>query len=70
MGGKIGPVGFTKLLLLWELLVLGEPVLVFSNEPRVGAEAVEHLRRLIRPVRLVLLSLSSPSFFPSRARRG
>ncbi|GAA6032960.1 hypothetical protein JCM8097_000067 [Rhodosporidiobolus ruineniae] len=48
--GKVGAVGFTKLLLLWELLVLGEPVLVYSNEPRVGAEVVEHLRGLVRPL--------------------
>ncbi|GAA5821580.1 hypothetical protein JCM11251_000919 [Rhodosporidiobolus azoricus] len=47
---KIGAVGFTKLLLLWELLVLGEPLLVYSSEARVGAEVVEHLRGLIRPI--------------------
>ncbi|GAA5865062.1 hypothetical protein JCM8547_007700 [Rhodosporidiobolus lusitaniae] len=50
-GGKIGPIGFTKLLLLWELVLLGESLLVFSNEPRVGAEVVEHLTRLVRPVK-------------------
>ncbi|GAA5974307.1 hypothetical protein JCM11641_006725 [Rhodosporidiobolus odoratus] len=49
-GAKIGPIGFTKLLLLWELIVLGEPVLVFSQAPKEAAETVEHLKRLIKPI--------------------
>ncbi|GAA5888984.1 hypothetical protein JCM6882_009707 [Rhodosporidiobolus microsporus] len=47
---KVGPVGFTKLLLLWELLVLGEPLVVYASEAKVGAEVVERLRGLIRPI--------------------
>ncbi|BGP19314.1 hypothetical protein JCM10213v2_007403 [Rhodosporidiobolus nylandii] len=47
--GKVGAVGFTKLLLLWELLVLGEPLLVYVRGPREGAEVVEGLRRLVLP---------------------
>ncbi|GAA6063699.1 hypothetical protein JCM10212_000278, partial [Sporobolomyces blumeae] len=45
--------GFTKLLLLWELLVLGEPVLIYSNDPRTGSQVVEHLKNLIRPIPFV-----------------
>ncbi|KAK4699375.1 hypothetical protein P7C70_g6887, partial [Phenoliferia sp. Uapishka_3] len=41
---------FTKVLLLWELLLLGEPILVFSNDPRTGSELVHHLRNIIRPI--------------------
>lgn len=48
---EIGEVGYTRLVLLWELVVLGEPLLVSSSEPRVGAEVVEALKALIKPVR-------------------
>lgn len=51
--GEIGPAGYSKLLLLWELVALGEPLLVWASEPRVGAEVVEALRALIKPVRRV-----------------
>ncbi|GJN93678.1 hypothetical protein Rhopal_006735-T1 [Rhodotorula paludigena] len=47
---EIGDVGYTKLVLLWELVVLGEPLLVWSSEPRVGAEVVEALKALIKPI--------------------
>ncbi|GAA5997340.1 hypothetical protein JCM5350_004135, partial [Sporobolomyces pararoseus] len=43
-------IGFTKLLLLWELLVLEEPLLVFVNDPKTGSELLAHLRNLIRPM--------------------
>ncbi|BGO94502.1 hypothetical protein NBRC10512_000305 [Rhodotorula toruloides] len=49
---KIGEVGFSKLLLLWELLVLGEPLLIWSGDAKVAAEVLEHLRCLIKPVPL------------------
>ncbi|GAA5847179.1 hypothetical protein JCM9279_006124 [Rhodotorula babjevae] len=48
--GEIGPVGYSKLLLLWELVALGEPLLVWAAEPRVGAEVVEALKALIKPI--------------------
>ncbi|GAA6023546.1 hypothetical protein JCM10207_005712 [Rhodosporidiobolus poonsookiae] len=48
--GAIGAVGFTKVLLLWELMVLGEPLLVVCRDARRGAEVVQHLRGLIRPI--------------------
>ncbi|TNY18020.1 hypothetical protein DMC30DRAFT_419235, partial [Rhodotorula diobovata] len=48
--GEIGPAGYSKLLLLWELVALGEPLLVWASEPRVGAEVVEALRALIKPI--------------------
>ncbi len=40
----------SRLLLLWELVLLGEPILIFSADPRAGADLVTHLRNLIRPV--------------------
>ncbi|KAL8287038.1 hypothetical protein RQP46_004044 [Phenoliferia psychrophenolica] len=41
---------FSKILLLWELVLLGEPVLVFASDPRTGSDLVHHLRNLIRPI--------------------
>ncbi|BGP26991.1 DUF1630 family protein [Rhodotorula toruloides] len=49
---KIGEIGFSKLLLLWELLVLGEPLLIWSGDAKVAGEVLEHLRCLVRPVPL------------------
>lgn len=40
----------SRLLLLWELVLLGEPLLIFSADPRAGADLVAHLRNLIRPI--------------------
>ncbi|BGP42757.1 hypothetical protein JCM10449v2_006769 [Rhodotorula kratochvilovae] len=48
--GEVGEVGYSKLLLLWELVLLGEPLLVWASEPRVAGEVVEALRGLIRPI--------------------
>ncbi|GAA6050976.1 hypothetical protein JCM3770_005351 [Rhodotorula araucariae] len=48
--GDVGPVGYSKLLLLWELALLGEPLLVWAGEPRVAAEVVEALCALVRPI--------------------
>ncbi|GAA5989022.1 hypothetical protein JCM10908_006273 [Rhodotorula pacifica] len=45
-----GALDFSTLVVLWELLVLGEPLLVWSGEPRVGSEVVEGLKALIRPI--------------------
>lgn len=39
-----------SLWLLWELLVLGEPLLVVAPDPRTASDAVWHLLDLIRPV--------------------
>ncbi|ORY77594.1 hypothetical protein BCR35DRAFT_305344 [Leucosporidium creatinivorum] len=48
---RLGPnISFAKLLLLWELILLGEPILVVSGNPREGGEVVEWLRGLIRPI--------------------
>ncbi|GAA5883187.1 hypothetical protein JCM1840_005037, partial [Sporobolomyces johnsonii] len=52
-GGTANPspvVGYSKLLLLWELLVLGEPLLVVASDPRTGSEVVGHLKNLMRPI--------------------
>ncbi|BGP34668.1 hypothetical protein JCM10296v2_006490 [Rhodotorula toruloides] len=49
---KIGEVGFSKLLLLWELLVLGEPLLIWSGDAKVAGDVLEHLRCLVRPIPL------------------
>ncbi|GAA5849367.1 hypothetical protein JCM5353_005308 [Sporobolomyces roseus] len=43
-------VGFTKLLLIWELLVLGESLLLFSSDPKTGSDLVAHFKNLIRPI--------------------
>ncbi|GAA5877787.1 hypothetical protein JCM16303_000237 [Sporobolomyces ruberrimus] len=48
-GGSAG-IGFTKLLLIWELLVLEEPLLVYSNDPKSGSEVLTHFKNLIRPI--------------------
>jgi hypothetical protein len=45
-----GGIGFSKLLLIWELLVLEEPLLIHVNDPKTGSELLYHLRNLIRPV--------------------
>lgn len=45
-------IDFSTLVTLWELLLLGEPILVWSGDPRTGSEAVEGLKALIKPVRL------------------
>lgn len=47
----LGSVDFSTLVVLWELMVLGEPVLVWSGDPKTGSEVVEWLKALIRPVR-------------------
>jgi len=49
-------VGFTKLLLIWELLVLGESLLIYCQDPKTGSELIAHFKNLIRPVRSVLPS--------------
>ncbi|GAA5954973.1 hypothetical protein JCM21900_005952 [Sporobolomyces salmonicolor] len=50
MANPIPVVGYSKLLLLWELLVLGEPLLVVASDPRTGSEVVGHLKNLMRPI--------------------
>ncbi|GAA5905596.1 uncharacterized protein JCM6883_005382 [Sporobolomyces salmoneus] len=45
-----GGLSFTKLLLIWELLVLEEPLLVYVSDPKSGSELLCHLRNLIRPI--------------------
>ncbi|GAA6027016.1 hypothetical protein JCM8202_004625, partial [Rhodotorula sphaerocarpa] len=46
----LGAIDFSSLLVLWEILVLGEPLMVWSGDPRTGSEAVEALKALIRPI--------------------
>ncbi|POY76233.1 hypothetical protein BMF94_0428 [Rhodotorula taiwanensis] len=46
----LGSVDFSTLVVLWELMVLGEPVLVWSGDPKTGSEVVEWLKALIRPI--------------------
>ncbi|SCV73310.1 BQ2448_7236 [Microbotryum intermedium] len=41
---------FSKILLLWELVLLGDPILISTSDPRTGSELVHHLRNLIRPI--------------------
>lgn len=41
---------YSKILLLWELVILGEPILVYCNDVRTGSELVWHLKGLIRPL--------------------
>lgn len=43
-------IDFSTLVTLWELLLLGEPILVWSGDPRTGSEAVEGLKALIKPI--------------------
>ncbi|KAM0753112.1 DUF1630-domain-containing protein [Meredithblackwellia eburnea MCA 4105] len=45
-----GILTFSKILLLWELVLLGEPILIFSKDPRTGSELVNHLTNFIRPI--------------------
>ncbi|WFD33446.1 hypothetical protein MCUN1_000259 [Malassezia cuniculi] len=40
----------SSLWLLWEILILGEPLLVVAGDPRTASDAVWHLLDLIRPV--------------------
>ncbi|KAK4046731.1 hypothetical protein OIV83_005836 [Microbotryomycetes sp. JL201] len=47
-----GTLSFSRILLLWELVLLGEPILISAPDPRTGADLVHHLRNLIRPVSL------------------
>lgn len=56
-------ISFTKLLLLWELVLLGEPILVVSGNPREGGEVVEWLRSCIRPASQLFFLI--PCFPPS-----
>ncbi|GAA5872037.1 hypothetical protein JCM3774_006588 [Rhodotorula dairenensis] len=46
----LGAVDFSTLVTLWELLVLGEPILVWSGDPKTGSEVVEGLKALIKPI--------------------
>ncbi|KDE04606.1 hypothetical protein MVLG_04986 [Microbotryum lychnidis-dioicae p1A1 Lamole] len=41
---------FSKILLLWELVLLGDPILISTSDPRTGSELVHHLKNLIRPI--------------------
>ncbi|KAH8921567.1 DUF1630-domain-containing protein [Atractiella rhizophila] len=41
---------FSRLLLLWELVLLNEPILVYANNPRTCGNVVMHLRSLVRPL--------------------
>ncbi|GAA5939766.1 uncharacterized protein JCM15063_005280 [Sporobolomyces koalae] len=43
-------IGFSKLLVIWELLVLGEPLVIYTNDPKTGSDLVAHLKNLIRPI--------------------
>ncbi|KAI8449189.1 hypothetical protein BY996DRAFT_7507201 [Phakopsora pachyrhizi] len=36
--------------LLWEILVLGEPLIVFGNSPDLVSETIIHLKNLIKPI--------------------
>ncbi|KAM0791909.1 hypothetical protein ACM66B_004163 [Microbotryomycetes sp. NB124-2] len=47
-----GTLSFSRILLLWELVLLGEPILISAPDPRTGADLVHHLRNLIRPISL------------------
>ncbi|KAI5478196.1 hypothetical protein MNV49_005363 [Pseudohyphozyma bogoriensis] len=41
---------FSKIILLWELVLLGEPVVVFGGDVRTGSELVEGMRGFVRPI--------------------
>ncbi|TKA50564.1 hypothetical protein B0A53_06055 [Rhodotorula sp. CCFEE 5036] len=49
-GGGGEGIDFSTLVTLWELLLLGEPILVWSGDPRTGSETVEGLKALIKPI--------------------
>ncbi|KAK4049215.1 hypothetical protein OIO90_005504 [Microbotryomycetes sp. JL221] len=45
-----GTLSFSRILLLWELVLLGEPILISAPDSRTGADLVHHFRNLIRPI--------------------
>ncbi|KAH9815938.1 hypothetical protein DFH28DRAFT_1163582 [Melampsora americana] len=48
--GNQGHMSLSSLWLLWEILILAEPLVVFGSSPDLVSEAVTHLRNLIRPI--------------------
>ncbi|EGG10882.1 uncharacterized protein MELLADRAFT_92230 [Melampsora larici-populina 98AG31] len=48
--GNQGHMSLSSIWLLWEILILAEPLVVFGSSPDLVSEAVTHLRNLIRPI--------------------
>ncbi|KAG0142508.1 hypothetical protein CROQUDRAFT_97461 [Cronartium quercuum f. sp. fusiforme G11] len=48
--GSQGHLSISSIWLLWEILILGEPLVVYGSSPDIVSEAVIHLRNLIRPI--------------------
>lgn len=48
--GNQGHMSISSIWLLWEILILAEPLVVFGSSPDLVSEAVTHLRNLIRPI--------------------
>ncbi|POW16866.1 hypothetical protein PSTT_01047 [Puccinia striiformis] len=50
----------SSLWLLWEILILAEPLVVFGNTPDIVSDTVLHLKNLIRPT--LYITIHDPDF--------